>query len=140
MNIPDLSTYVSPLSWRYGTPGMRKLFSEEYKYRLWRKVWVALAQAQHEAGLVSADELADLKKYEEHIDSKTILKIEEETRHDVVAAIREYALHAKIGGKKIHMGATSMDIVDNADALRVTEALLITIYQTEFQLLRLHII
>lgn len=123
MPIPDLSSYVSPLSWRYGSVRMRKLFSEEYKYRLWRKVWVALATAEHEAGLVTKEELADLKKYEATIDSKAILKIEEETRHDVVAAIREFAGKAKLGGKKIHLGATSMDIVDNADALRVTEAL-----------------
>ena len=126
MQIPDLSSYVSPLSWRYGTPRMRKLFSEEYKYRLWRKIWVAIATVQHEAGLVTKEELADLKKYEEVIDSKAILAIEEETKHDVVAAIREFAGRAKVGGKKIHLGATSMDITDNADALRVTEALSIT--------------
>ena len=126
MDIPDLTSFVSPLSWRYGTPAMRKLFSEEHKYRLWRKVWVALAQVQYEAGLVTREELADLKKYEDHIDSKAILAIEEETKHDVVAAIREFAGKAKIGGKKIHLGATSMDITDNADALRVSEALALT--------------
>lgn len=126
MHIPDLTSFVSPLSWRYGTPAMRKLFSEEHKYRLWRKVWVALAQVQYEVGLVTREELADLKKYETHIDSKAILAIEEETRHDVVAAIREFALKANIGGKKIHLGATSMDITDNADAIRVTEALVLT--------------
>lgn len=125
-NIPDLTSFVSPLSWRYGTPEMRKLFSEEHKYRLWRKVWVALAEVQYEAGLITKEELADLKKFEDRIDSKTILAIEEETRHDVVAAIREFAGKAKIGGKKIHLGATSMDITDNADALRVTEALALT--------------
>ncbi len=126
MNIPDLSSFVSPLSWRYGTARMRELFSEEHKYRLWRKVWVALATAQHEAGLVTKEELADLKKHESSIDSKAIIAIEEETKHDVVAAIREFANVAKVGGKKIHLGATSMDIVDNADALRIIEAITFT--------------
>lgn len=105
---------------------MRRIFSEENKYRLWRRIWVALARAQHKAGLVSSKELEDLEKYENDIDSARILAIEEETKHDVVAAIREFAEKAKIGGGKIHLGATSMDIVDNADVLRTKEALGIT--------------
>ena len=126
MQIPDLSNYVSPLSWRYGSDTMRKIFSEENKYRLWRSVWVALARAEHQAGLVTKEELDDLVKHEQDVDGKEIIAIEEETRHDVVAAIREYAQKAKIGGKKIHLGATSMDIVDNADAIRIQQALRLT--------------
>lgn len=121
--IPDLSSYTSPFSWRYGSAEMRGIFSEENKYRLWRRIWVALARAQNKAGLVSNQELADLEKHEDQIDSARILEIEEETRHDVVAAIREFAEKAKIGGGKIHLGATSMDVVDNADMMRTREAI-----------------
>lgn len=121
----DLSSYVSPLSWRYGTPAMRAIFSEETKYRLWRKIWVELARVQHAAGLVTKEELADLIKHEKDLDIDRILALEEETRHDVVAAIKEYTEKAKIGGGKIHLGATSMDVVDNADAIRIQEALLL---------------
>jgi adenylosuccinate lyase len=123
MKIFDFSTYNSPLTWRYGTKEMRFIFSEQHKYELWRKIWVALAEAQHEAGLVSDKELLDLKKHESNISIERILEIEQETSHDVVAAIREFAEKARIGGGKLHLGATSMDIVDNADIVRTHEAL-----------------
>lgn len=118
----NFSNFQSPFSWRYGSDQMRRIFSEENKYRIWRKIWVSLARAQYKQGLVSKKELDDLKKYQDDIDIKRILKIEEETRHDVVAAIREFAEKARIGGGKIHLGATSMDITDNTDALRICEA------------------
>lgn len=115
--------YVSPFSWRYSTPAMRTIFSEEHKFRLWRKIWVSLAKAQHKAGVVSKSELDDLILHQNEIDIDRIFALEKETKHDVVAAIKEYAEIAKIGGGKIHLGATSMDIVDNADMIRSLEAL-----------------
>jgi adenylosuccinate lyase len=72
---------------------------------------------------VSDKELLDLKKHENNISIERILEIEQETSHDVVAAIREFAEKARIGGGKLHLGATSMDIVDNADIVRTHEAL-----------------
>lgn len=117
------STFISPFTWRYGSEEMRRIFSEEHKFHIWRSIWVALAKAQHKAGMVSLEELEDLVKHQENIDIERILEIEKETKHDVVAAIKEYAEKAKIGGGKIHMGATSMDIVDNADMVRAREAL-----------------
>lgn len=119
----DFSTYLSPFTWRYGSDDMRKIFSEKHKYELWRKIWIALAEAQHQAGLVSKEELADLKKHEKDINIEKIFELEKETKHDVVAAIREFAGKTKIGGGKIHLGATSMDIVDNADMIRIQEAI-----------------
>ena len=121
----DFSTYLSPLTWRYGSPEMRKIFSEKHKYELWRKIWVALAEAQHQVGLVNKEELDDLKKNEKNIDIEKIFEYEKETKHDVVAAIKEFAEITKVGGRKIHLGATSMDIVDNADMVRIQEALII---------------
>jgi adenylosuccinate lyase len=102
---------------------MREIFSEEHRHQLWRRIWVALARAEHRAGLVSKAELADLEKHQANLDIARILEIEGETRHDVVAAIREFAGKAKVGGGKIHLGATSMDIVDNAETVRLKEAL-----------------
>lgn len=119
----DFKTYISPFTWRYGSAEMRNIFSEEHKYTIWRKIWVTLAEVQHKAGLVSKKELDDLKKYQNKIDINRALEIEKETKHDVFAAIKEFAEKAKIGGGKIHLGATSMDIVDNTDTIRMTEAL-----------------
>ncbi len=119
----EFSNYISPFSRRYGSAEMREFFSERTKYQLWRRVWVTLAQAEHEAGLVSAEELADLIKHQDDIDIERIEAIEQDTRHDVVAGIREFAEKAKIGGPKIHLGATSMDVTDNAEAIRTKQAL-----------------
>ncbi len=119
----DFSNYLSPFTWRYGSEEMRHIFSEENKYKIWRKIWVALARAEHKAGLLSKEELEDLEKHQEDIDIQSILENEKETKHDVVAAIHEFAYKAKTGGGKIHLGATSMDIVDNTDAVRIKEAL-----------------
>jgi len=118
-----INTYTSPFSSRYGSPEMRTIFSEEYRFQLWRTIWVALASAQQKAGLITSDELIDLKKHQNNIDINRINEIEKKTKHDVVAAIREYAEKAKIGGGKIHLGATSMDIVDNADTLKMSAAI-----------------
>ena len=102
---------------------MRRIFSEENKFKLWRKIWVELARAQKKMGLVSEKELLDLEKHQVNIDIERIWEIERETRHDVVAAIKEFAEKAKVGGGKIHLGATSMDISDNAETVRISEAL-----------------
>jgi len=119
----NFKTYQSPFTWRYGSDQMRQIFSEENKYKIWRQIWVALARAQHKAGLVSKEELDDLEKQQNNIDIEQIMINEKETHHDVVAAIKEFASKTKQGSGKIHLGATSMDIVDNADALRNQQAL-----------------
>ncbi len=123
--MPDLkfTNYLSPFSWRYGSSEMRQIFSERYKFKVWRKIWVELARAQFKAGLVSKKELVDLEKNQHKINIEKILEIESKTNHDVVAAIKEFADIAKIGGGKIHLGATSMDIVDNADVVRMKQGL-----------------
>lgn len=117
-------TYISPLTWRYGSQAMRHLWSEHHKRRLMRRVWVALAAAQHQAGLVIAEQLADLQNHAEDIDIPRALEIEQETRHDVMAEIRTFAEQCPVGGGIIHWGATSADITDNVDALRLREAVL----------------
>jgi adenylosuccinate lyase len=116
-------TYLSPFTWRYGTDAMRRVWSETYKRRLLRRVWVALATAQHEAGLVTAEQLADLYAHQDQIDIERAAEIEAEIRHDLMAEVKTYAEQCPVGGGIIHLGATSMDILDNVDALRIREAL-----------------
>lgn len=119
----DFNNYASPFSWRYGSEQMRQIFSEVNKRRTWRKVWVELAKAQSKRGLISKEELADIVKNENKIDIKKSHEIEEEIKHDLMAEIKTYAQQAKIGGGKIHFGATSQDIEDNADAVNFQKAL-----------------
>ncbi len=116
------ATYISPFTWRYGSKTMRQIWSEEHKRRLMRRVWVALAAAQHKAGLVSAAQLADLQAHQNDINITRALEIEQETRHDVMAEIRTFAEQCPEGGGIIHWGATSADITDNVDVLRLREA------------------
>jgi adenylosuccinate lyase len=119
----NYATFQSPFSWRYGSDQMRQIFSEQNKFLTWRKLWVELARVQYQYKLVSKKELDDLIKNEKNIDIHRIQEIELDTKHDTVAAIKEFAEKAKLGGGKIHLGATSMDIVDNTDSIRTKEAL-----------------
>ncbi|PZR64297.1 MAG: adenylosuccinate lyase [Candidatus Eremiobacter antarcticus] len=102
---------------------MRALFSEQTKRRMWRRLWLALAQAQSGAGLVNAEELADLRRHVDDIDIEAAHKIEAEISHDLMAELRVYASQARVGGGKLHLGATSMDIEDNVDIARMKVAL-----------------
>jgi len=116
-------TYLSPFTWRYGSEQMRRIWSEEHKRRLWRRIWVALARAQSEVGLVTPEQVADLKAHQDDIDIARAHQIEAQTHHDLMAEVRTFAEQCPIGGPIIHLGATSMDVVDNADALRIRESL-----------------
>ncbi|MDR3574785.1 MAG: adenylosuccinate lyase [Anaerolineaceae bacterium] len=119
----DFENYISPFSWRYSSPEMRRIWSEKNKRRTWRKIWVALAQVQLEYGLVNTDQLADLENNAENIDIERALQIEAEIHHDLMAELKTYAEQCHLGGGIIHLGATSMDIEDNADALRLRQSL-----------------
>jgi len=121
----DYTTYLSPFTWRYGSPEMREIWSEVYKRKLWRKVWVALAKAQHEEGLVSKEELDDLIKHQDDIDIDRAHEIEKDVSHDLMAEVKAYGEKAKVGAGKIHLGATSMDVEDNADTVRMLESLVL---------------
>ena len=117
------TTYASPFSWRYARPALRELFSERERRKLWRAVWVALAEAQQRAGLVTQAELDDLRAHANDIDLAAALAIEREIGHDLMAEIRVYAGQATVGGGKIHLGATSMDIEDTVETFRMRLAL-----------------
>ncbi len=123
MSVYDHETYLSALTWRYGSDAMRRLWSEAEKRRLLRRFWVALAEAQAAAGLVTPEQVADLRAHQDDIDIARADAYERELRHDLMAEIRTFAEQCPIGGPIIHLGATSMDVLDNVDALRLRAAL-----------------
>jgi adenylosuccinate lyase len=119
----EWEVYQSPFSWRYGSPAMRRIWSEAEKRRMWRRIWLALAETQAQFGLVSEDQLNDLRRNVENIDLKRALEIEAEIQHDLMAELKTFAEQSPLGGAVLHLGATSMDIEDNAEALRLRAAL-----------------
>src|SRR5512139_3506946 len=119
----DHSSFQSPFSWRYASDDMRAIWSEVNKRKLWRRIWVALAEAQSHFGLTTPEQVTDLQAHAEQIDLDRALQIEAEIKHDLMAEVKAYAEQCPIGGGIIHLGATSMDIEDNADALRVRASL-----------------
>jgi adenylosuccinate lyase len=119
----SFDTFLSPFSWRYGSTEMRHIWSEAYKRKTWRRVWVALAEAQSAFGLVTTEQVADLRAHADDVDIPAAHAAEEKLRHDLMAEIHVYAVQCPVGGGIIHLGATSMDIEDNADALRIRESL-----------------
>ena len=121
MNTPD--PFLTPFTWRYGSPEMRGIWSEETTRRLWRRIWVALARVQSRYGLVDAVQLADLEAHVEEVDLTRSRAVESEIHHDVMAEVTVYASQCPRGGGIIHLGATSMDVKDNASALQVRQAL-----------------
>ncbi len=119
----DHQTYLSPLTWRYGSEQMRHIWSEEHKRRLWRRIWVALAEAQVDFGFVTSEQAADLRAHADDVDMDRALEIEAEIKHDLMSEVKAYAEQCPVGGGIIHLGATSMDVKDNADVLRMRDGL-----------------
>jgi adenylosuccinate lyase len=119
----EFDRYQSFFSWRYGSDAMRHIWAERTKRRLWREIWVAVARVQAGLGLVEQDQVDDLQAHVDDIDIPRALEIEKEIGHDVMAEVRAFAEKATIGGGVIHLGLTSMDVVDNADALRLLRSL-----------------
>jgi adenylosuccinate lyase len=116
--------YASPFAERYSTPAMLRLFSADTRFRTWRKLWIALAEAQHELGLpVTAEQIAELKKHAEDIDYDAVARHEKRLRHDVMAHIHAWGEQCPTARPIIHLGATSMYVVDNADLVILRDAL-----------------
>jgi adenylosuccinate lyase len=131
MSVYDHETYLSALTWRYGSDAMRRLWSEAEKRRLLRRFWVALAEAQAEAGLVTQAQVDDLRTHQDDVDIARAEAFERELHHDLMAEIRTFAEQCPVGGPIIHLGATSMDVLDNVDALRLRTSLDLLIAQLE---------
>ena len=105
---------------------MSYLFSADYKFRTWRRLWIALAEAERELGLpISAEQITDLKAHANDINYADAERREHEIRHDVMAHIDAYGMQASSAKGIIHLGATSAFVTDNTDILQMSEALAI---------------
>jgi adenylosuccinate lyase len=116
-------TYLSPYTWRYGSDAMRQVWSLGHQRRLWRQIWVALAETQAEIGIVQEAQVDDLRAHQDDIDIERAHELEQSLRHDLMAEVHTYAEQCQVGGSIIHLGATSMDIEDNAEVMRLRNAL-----------------
>ncbi|MBQ3019935.1 MAG: adenylosuccinate lyase [Clostridia bacterium] len=120
----DNSIYTNPLITRYASKDMQHAFSDEKRFKLWRKLWIALAESEMELGLnVTQEQVDDLKKYADEIDYELAAKFEREVRHDVMAHVKAYGEYAQKGKPIIHLGATSCFVNCNAEAIMLDEAL-----------------
>ncbi len=116
----------NPLTERYASAEMAYLFSPDFKFRTWRRLWIALAEAEKELGLPITDQqIAELKAQAHDINYEDAERREREIRHDVMAHIYAYGLQAPSAKAIIHLGATSAYVTDNTDILQMAEALAI---------------
>lgn len=119
-------TYENPLITRYASKEMSYIFSDESKFTTWRKLWVALAEAEKELGLNITDEQIDeMRANIYNIDYDLAARKEKELRHDVMAHIYIFGTVCPKAMPIIHLGATSMYVVDNTDAILMKKALLL---------------
>ena len=117
--------YESPLSSRYASEYMLKLFSSDTRYQTWRRLWVALASAERSLGLpITEEQIEDLKAHITDIDYDCVARREKEVRHDVMAHVYAYGQVAKSAAGIIHLGATSCYVTDNADLILYRDALI----------------
>jgi adenylosuccinate lyase len=119
----EYESYLSPFTWRYASTEMRSLWSEAQKRRMWREIWVALAEVQASFDLIHPEQVADLRARVHDIDVARALEIEDEIHHDLMAELKVFAEQCPLGGGILHLGSTSTDIEDNTDALRLGKSL-----------------
>lgn len=116
--------YENPLITRYASKEMAQNFSDDKRFGLWRKLWIALAESEKELGLNITDEqIAELKKYANDINYEDAAAFEKEVRHDVMAHVKAYGKQAKSAAGIIHLGATSCFVGDNSDVIIIDDAI-----------------
>jgi adenylosuccinate lyase len=120
----DTNIYQNPLNTRYASKEMSFIFSDDYKFSTWRKLWVALAEGEKELGLnITGEQIGELKRHIYDINYEDAEKREKETRHDVMSHVYAYGLQCPCAKPIIHLGATSAYVGDNTDVIQMTEAL-----------------
>jgi adenylosuccinate lyase len=120
----ERNTASNPLTERYASTEMSYLFSPDFKFRTWRRLWVALAEAEQELGLPITDgQIAELRANANDINHEDAERREREVRHDVMSHIYAYGLQAPSAKGIIHLGATSAYVTDNTDILQMAEGL-----------------
>ena len=116
-------SYISPLSTRYASAEMQHSFSENFKFRTWRRLWIALARAEQALGLDITDEqIAEMEAHKDDIDYATAEAREREVRHDVMAHVYAFGKQCPKAEPIIHLGATSCYVGDNTDVIILREA------------------
>lgn len=118
------NTYETPLNSRYASAEMQYIFSPDKKFKTWRKLWIALAEAEKELGLpISEEQIEELRKYKDDINFDVAREREKLVRHDVMSHVYAYGVQCPKAKPIIHLGATSCYVGDNTDIILMHEAL-----------------
>lgn len=124
--------YISPLSERYAGKEMQYIFSQDMKFKTWRKLWIALAETEMELGLsrngkpvITQEQIEELKAHAEDINYEVAKAREKEVRHDVMSHVYAYGQQCPKAAGIIHLGATSCYVGDNTDIIVMTKALML---------------
>ena len=116
--------YTSPLYERYASKEMQYIFSQDMKFRTWRRLWIALAETEKELGLnITQEQIDELKAHADDINYDVAKAREKEVRHDVMSHVYAYGVQCPKAKGIIHLGATSCYVGDNTDIIVMTEAL-----------------
>ncbi len=120
------NTYETPLNSRYASREMQYIFSPDFKFRTWRRLWIALAESEKELGLnISDEQIAQMKEHAEDINYDVAEMREKECRHDVMSHVYAYGVQCPLAKPIIHLGATSCYVGDNTDVIVMNEGLLL---------------
>ncbi|MDE6105152.1 MAG: adenylosuccinate lyase, partial [Clostridia bacterium] len=120
----DNSVYQNPLITRYASKAMAENFSDDKRFKLWRKLWIALAESEMELGLkITPSQVDEMKKYAESINFELAEKFEREVRHDVMAHVKAFGSQAVSAMPIIHLGATSCFVDCNSELIIINDAL-----------------
>jgi len=116
--------YQSPLTGRYASEEMQYIFSQDNKFRTWRKLWIALAETEHELGLnITKEQIDELKAHQDDINYEVAEAREKEVRHDVMSHVYAYGVQCPTAKGIIHLGATSCYVGDNTDIIIMRQGL-----------------
>ena len=122
--MPDMKdSYISPLSTRYASAEMQHVFSENFKFRTWRRLWISLAKAERTLGLgITEEQIAELEAHKDDINFEVAEAREKVVRHDVMSHVYAYGQQCPNAAAIIHLGATSCYVGDNTDVIILREA------------------
>ena len=110
--------YQTPLAERYASKEMQYIFSPDMKFKTWRRLWIALAETEHELGLpITQEQIDELKAHKDDINYEDAKRREKEVRHDVMSHVYAYGLQCPKAKGIIHLGATSCYVGDNTDII-----------------------
>ena len=116
--------YSSPLSERYASKEMQYIFSQDFKFSTWRRLWIALAETEKELGLpITQEQIDEMKEHVTDINYDVARAREKEVRHDVMSHVYAYGVQCPKAKGIIHLGATSCYVGDNTDIIIMSEAL-----------------